>query len=329
MNNEGSHIHEGTRKRLLRSMLLIRLFEEKIVDVYPDQDMKTPVHLYIGEEAIAAGVCIHLKDEDYIFSTHRSHGHCLAKGASPESLYSEFYGRVSGCCRGKGGSMHPAFPEIGILGTSAIVGGGIPLAVGTALASSIQNNGRISVSFFGDGASEEGSFHESLNFAALKKLPVIFICENNFYATSSPLVARQANPDIYMHANGYNIPSVQINGNDVEAVWSASRDAVERARRGDGPSLIECRTYRWRAHVGPEYDWEKGCRPEKELIEWMAHCPIESYKEKLLQAGIIDEKWYNECHVETISIIENAQRSAKAASFPDSEELYKHLYNEG
>jgi pyruvate dehydrogenase E1 component alpha subunit len=309
-------------------MLLIRHFEEKIIDVYPEQDMKSPVHLSIGEEAIAAGVCAHLRDEDYIFTTHRSHGHCLAKGASPESLYSEFYGRVTGCCRGKGGSMHPVYPEIGILGTSAIVGGGIPLAVGAALASLIQNNGRISIAFFGDGASEEGSFHESLNFAALKKIPVIFICENNFYATNSPIKSRQSNPDIYKHAYGYNIPSEQIDGNDVETVWSASGEAVERARNGKGPSLLECKTYRWRGHVGPGYDWETGCRPKKELMDWMERCPIESYRNKLLQAGVIDDNWYNKCRAEIISIIENAHRAAKASPFPDPEELHKHLYNE-
>jgi len=180
MNRRAPIITSEIKRRLLEMMLRIRMFEERIIDVYPEQDMKSPVHLYIGEEAIAAGVCIHLREDDYLFTTHRSHGHCLAKGASPESLYAEFYGKANGCCRGKGGSMHPAYPEIGILGTSAIVGGGIPLAVGTALASVMQNTNRITVVFFGDGASEEGSFHESLNFAALKHLPVVFVCENNF-----------------------------------------------------------------------------------------------------------------------------------------------------
>jgi TPP-dependent pyruvate/acetoin dehydrogenase alpha subunit len=324
-----SKLSDRDRRRLMGTMLLIRLFEEKIIDVYAEQDMKSPVHLYIGEEAIAAGVCIHMNKDDYLFTTHRSHGHSLAKGAPPESLYAEFYGRVTGCCRGKGGSMHPAFPDIGILGTTAIVGGSIPLAVGTALASTIKHSGRITVTFFGDGASEEGSFHESLNFAALKKLPVVFICENNYYATSSPLSARQPNPDIHTRAAGYGIPGYQIDGNDVEAVWQTAREAVERARSGDGPSLVECCTYRWQGHVGPECDWEKGCRPREELLEWMERCPVKTYAQKLLQKGIIDDNWYTDCQARIGSMLNKAVASAKAAPFPEPHELLKHLYFEG
>ncbi len=328
MNSLSANIPEDSRRRLLEMMLLIRLFEEKIIDVYDEQDMKSPVHLCIGEEAIAAGVCIHLHKDDYVFTTHRSHGHSLAKGASPEILYAEFYGRVTGCCRGKGGSMHPAFPDIGILGTTAIVGGGIPLAVGAALAAVMQQTGRIAVVFFGDGASEEGSFHESLNFAALKKLPVVFICENNYYATSSPLSARQPNPDIYTRAAGYGIPGCQIDGNDVEAVWEASLDAVERARIGNGPSLVECRTYRWRGHVGPECDWEKGCRPQKELLTWMERCPVESFSRKLMRDGVIDENWIGDQRTMIGSVLSEAIQAAKSAPFPESDELNKHLYCE-
>ena len=225
--------------------------------------------------------------------------------------------------------MHPAFPVIGIPGTTAIVGGGIPLAVGTALASAMQHNGRIAVTFFGDGASEEGSFQESLNFAALKKLPVLFICENNYYATSSPLSARQPNPDIYTRTAGYGIPGCQIDGNDVEAVWRAAQDAVERARSGNGPTFVECCTYRWRGHVGPECDWEKGCRPKEELLEWMERCPVKTYAQKLIQAGIIDDSWYTDCRARIGSAMDRAQAAAKAAPFPKPDELLKHLYFEG
>ncbi len=329
MNSTANIIPDDNSKRLLmEKMLMIRLFEEKIINVYPEQDMKTPVHLCIGQEAIAAGVCLHLHNDDYLFTTHRSHGHSLAKGAPPEILYSEFYGRVTGCCRGKGGSMHPAFPEIGILGTTAIVGGGIPLAVGAALAAVMQKTGRIAVVFFGDGASEEGTFHESLNFAALKKLPVVFICENNYYATSSPLSSRQPNPDIYTRAAGYGIPGRQVDGNNVEAVWKAAREAVNNARAGNGPSLVECRTYRWYGHVGPEYDWKKGCRPREELLEWMERCPIESYRRELIHAGVIDETWYTDYRKKIGAVMDAAQRAAKESPFPDSNELDKHIYYE-
>jgi pyruvate dehydrogenase E1 component alpha subunit len=224
--------------------------------------------------------------------------------------------------------MHPAFPDIGILGTTAIVGGGIPLAVGAALAAVMQQTGRIAVTFFGDGASEEGSFHESLNFAALKKLPVVFICENNYYATSSPLSARQPNPDIYTRAAGYGIPSCQIDGNDVEAVWEASLDAIERARTGNGPALVECRTYRWRGHVGPECDWEKGCRPQEELLAWMERCPVESFSRKLLRDGTIDKNWIEEQREKIGSVLFGALQAAKSAPFPEPDELNKHLYYE-
>jgi pyruvate dehydrogenase E1 component alpha subunit len=329
MNSTDNTVPDDNSKRLLmEKMLMIRLFEEKIINVYPEQDMKSPVHLCVGQEAIAAGVCAHLNNDDYLFTTHRSHGHSLAKGAPPEILYSEFYGRVTGCCRGKGGSMHPAFPEIGILGTTAIVGGGIPLAVGAALAAVMQKTDRIAVVFFGDGASEEGTFHESLNFAALKKLPVVFICENNFYATSSPLSSRQPNPDIYTRAAGYGIPGCQIDGNNVEAVWKTAREAVKNARTGNGPSLLECRTYRWYGHVGPEYDWEKGCRPREELLKWMERCPIESYRRELTHTGIIDEKWYADYREKIGAVMDAAQRAAKESPFPDPKELYKHIYNE-
>jgi pyruvate dehydrogenase E1 component alpha subunit len=311
---------------LLRKMVLIRRFEEKIIEVYPAQDMKTPVHLYIGEEAIATGVCAHLRKDDYIFTTHRGHGHCLAKGSDPEKLYAEFYGRITGCSKGKGGSMHPVDPENGILGTTAIVGGGIPLAVGTALASKMKRDGRISVSFFGDGASEEGTFHESLNFAALKQLPVVFVCENNFYATTSPLSQRQPHDDVAKKARGYEIPGITVDGNSVLDVYEAAKDASCRAREGKGPSLIECKTYRWKGHVGPDCDHEKGCRPMEDLNKWMKRCPIEMYKEFVISRGLITDA---EC-MNLISEIDcEMDRSIKAAKqhpLPSKDELLKDVY---
>jgi TPP-dependent pyruvate/acetoin dehydrogenase alpha subunit len=309
-------------------MVLIRRFEEKIIEVYGRQDMKSPVHLCIGQEGVAAGVCAHLQPEDYIYTTHRGHGHCLAKGMTPQELYAEFYGRESGCCRGKGGSMHPASPGLGVPGTTAIVGGSIPLAAGAALASQMRGNGRVSVAFFGDGASEQGAFHEAMNFAALKRLPLLFVCENNYYATNSPLSARQPHPDIHRRAAGYGIPGVSLNGNDVLAVYQAAQEAVARAREGDGPTLLECKTYRWKGHVGPDCDWEKGCRPREELTDWMNRCPVESWRERLVAWGVVDQEWYRRRLEETDARLDQALQSARGSSFPDPDELYQQVYSE-
>ena len=313
--------------RLLEGMIHIRRFEELVVEVYGQQDMKSPVHLYIGEEAVAVGVCDHLRPEDYLFSTHRNHGHCLAKGMRPEELYAEFYGREAGCCRGKGGSMHSSSAAHNILGTSAIVGGGIPLAAGAALASLLRRDGRISVGFFGDGASEEGTFHESLSFAALKKLPVLFVCENNFYATASPLRARQPDPDIHRRAQGYGIPATLVDGNDVVAVWEAAGEAVARIRDGRGPQFLECRTYRWKGHVGPECDWEKGCRPREELLEWMERCPIARLRERLGREALPEERF--QAMIQAADARHRlALEYARACPFPPAEEALTQVYQE-
>jgi len=311
---------------LLAMMLRIRRFEEKIVEVYPLQDMKTPVHLCIGQEAVAAGVITHLGVDDYLTTTHRSHGHCLAKGMDPGILLAEFYGREGGCCRGKGGSMHPMSPAHGIFGTSAIVGGGIPLGVGNALAAWLRDENRISAVFFGDGASEEGSFHESLNFAALKKLPVLFVCENNLYATNSPLRQRQPNPDVHKRALGYGIPAECLDGNDVEAVHAAAGRAVAHVRAGNGPYFLEFRTYRWKGHVGPDCDYEKGCRPKDELFEWMDRCPVKLFTTRLLEAGVIDQSGIDSMVAAIDVEFEKALEWARKSPFPSPSETVQGVY---
>ncbi len=311
---------------LFRIMVYIRRFEEKIVELYPAQDMKSPVHLCIGQEAVAVAVCAHLRKEDYIFTTHRGHGHCLAKGMDSATLYAEFYGRISGCCKGRGGSMHPVDPDRGILGTTAIVGGAIPLAVGAALSSYLMKDGRVSVAFFGDGASDEGTFHESLNFASLKKLPVVFVCENNFYATNSPLSARQPHDQIYKRAQGYALPGLQVDGNDILTIYSNAKWAVERARRGDGPTLLECRTYRWKGHVGPECDYEKGCRSKEELESWMEKCPIANFKDHLVGKNILSDDDYQEMIRVIDEQLDSAIQFAKQSSYPQPDELLKYVY---
>jgi len=313
---------------LMRMMVLIRRFEEKIIEVYPVQDMKTPVHLYIGEEAIATGVCAHLNKDDYMFTTHRSHGHCLAKGSDPEMLYAEFYGRSTGCSKGKGGSMHPVDPENGILGTTAIVGGGIPLATGTALASKMKKDGKISVVFFGDGASEEGTFHESLNFASLKQLPVVFICENNSYATTSPISQRQPHDNIAKRASGYDIPAMSVDGNNVLKVYEAAREAVQRARDGRGPTLIECKTYRWKGHVGPDCDHEKGCRPMDDLNNWMERCPVATFKSFLIKNRLITDAEYTNMVEEIDREMDRSIKAARESALPGPEELLTDVYHE-
>ncbi|MDD5671170.1 MAG: thiamine pyrophosphate-dependent dehydrogenase E1 component subunit alpha, partial [Candidatus Omnitrophica bacterium] len=226
---------------LYRRMLLIREVEEKIVQVYPQQEIRCPTHLSIGQEAAASGVTTALRRDDYVFGTHRCHSHYLAKGGDLKQMFSELYGRANGCAKGKGGSMHLVDPSQGMMGSSAIVGGTIPLAAGAALAAKMQGTDRVAVAFFGDGATEEGVFHESLNFAALKKLPVIFVCENNFFATHTPLSARQVIASIADHGKIYGVPGVVVEGVNVIDVYQNAAEMVARARTGGGPSILECK----------------------------------------------------------------------------------------
>ena len=249
-----TEISTSTLMAMYITILKIRKFEERVSDLLLNNEIKCPTHLYIGQEALATGVCANLKEEDYVFSTHRSHGHYIAKGGDLKLLMAELYTKRTGCSKGKGGSMHIVAPEIGFLGSSSIVGGNLPLSVGVALASSMLKNDRVSVAFFGDGATDEGVFHESLNFASLKKLPVLFICENNLFSTHLPLFLRQPTNDIYKKVESYLIPGICVDGNNVLEVFEASRKAIERARNGGGPTLIEGKTFRWRAHVGPWLD---------------------------------------------------------------------------
>ncbi|MFC1909228.1 thiamine pyrophosphate-dependent dehydrogenase E1 component subunit alpha [Chloroflexota bacterium] len=311
------------------TMVKIRRFEERVVELYPEQEIRCPVHLCIGEEATATGVCANLKEEDYVFSTHRCHGHYIAKGGDLKALMAELYGKRTGCSKGKGGSMHLVAPEVGILGTSSIVGGNTPLAVGAALAATMQGTGRVAVAFLGDGGVDEGSFQESLNFASLKRLPVLFICENNFYAVNSPQRTRQSADNIPQRAESYMMPGVRVDGNDVIAVFKAARDAVERARKGKGPTLIECRTYRWMAHVGPNYDFESGARPKEELDEWMEKCPIKRYEEFLLNQNIISASEMMQITNEVDKEIEETVISGKDSPFPHENELLDDVFSEG
>ena len=313
-------------KKIYYYLVKIRKFEEKIIELYPQQEIRCPVHLYIGQEAIAVGLCVNLKKEDYVFSNHRNHGHLIAKGVALKPILAELYGKRTGCSRGKGGSMHMVSLERSIMGTSSIVAGGIPLAVGTALASKMKKEKRVTVVFFGDGAVDEGAFYESLNFASLKKLPVVFVCENNFYATNSPQKNRQVNPDIYKIADFFLMPGVCIDGNDVFETYKTAKKFIDRARDGSGPSLIEARTYRWKTHVGPETDIEKGFRGKKEIAEWVKKCPLEKFKEHVLKNNLLKKKNFVEVEKRVEKEIIAALDFAITSPDVQEEDLYRDVY---
>jgi pyruvate dehydrogenase E1 component alpha subunit len=307
-------------------MFLIRSFEEKIVKVYPKQKMRTPVHLCIGQEAIAAAVIRQLKKSDVVFTYHRCHGHLIAKGADPCSLMAELYGRKSGCCQGKGGSCHLADSENNVLGTSAIVGGTIPIAAGAALGMTIKKKRGVVISFLGDGAMEAGVSYESLNIASLFKLPIVFICENNFYATQTPLRKRQCADNIYQRAASFKIPSKRIDGNSVFEVYEAASQAIERAKKGQGPSFIEARTYRYKQHVGPYDDTHLGYRTRKELNYWMKRDPIKRCRKYLLSPKIMGLKKLKVLEKAIKKKVEAAHTRAKKGRLPKKEDLAKHIY---
>ena len=304
------------------------MVEETIVELYPQQEMKCPCHLYIGQEAVATGVCAALSREDYLLGTYRGHGIYLAKGGDLKALMAELYGKVTGGARGRGGSMQLIAPEVGLLCTSAIVGGTLPIGVGAALAAMFRGRGQVSAVVFGDGATEEGVFHESMNFASLKQLPVIFVCENNFYATYSHQSARQCADNIYERAAAYRMPGFRLDGNSVLEVYRATEAAVERARRGEGPTLLECRTYRWREHVGPNWDTHLGYRSEEELKEWMARCPIQTFEEALLTEGALSPDKIQHLTAELKEEIKEAVAFAQKSAFPPVSELEKWVYSE-
>jgi pyruvate dehydrogenase E1 component alpha subunit len=315
-------ISKNILKGMYITMLRIRKLEERVGDLVLEGKIKTPCHLYIGEEAVATGVCFALKKEDFIFGTHRSHGHYIAKGGDIKKLMAEIFCKKTGCSKGKGGSMHVVAPEIGLLGTPPIVAASIPIAVGTALSSVLRKNNRVSVSFFGDGATNEGVFYESLNFASLRKLPVVFVCENNFYSTHMPIVKTLADTNIAKKAEGFNMPGIRIDGNDVILVYQTAKKAVENARRGKGPTLIECQTYRWRGHVGPCDDLDKGLRSRKELDFWMKKCPIKKLENILKISNLEKERISKKIEKE----VEEAVAFAKKSPSPKKDDLAKDIF---
>jgi TPP-dependent pyruvate/acetoin dehydrogenase alpha subunit len=272
---------------LLEGMMRIRLVEEAIADKYQEQEIRCPTHLCIGQEAIAVGICDVLEATDKVFSNHRAHGHYLAKGGDLNAMIAELYGRTTGCCGGRGGSMHLIDLDAGFMGATPIVGGTVPLAVGSAWASVLQNLNQVTVVFFGDGCFEEGVMHESLNFSALHKLPIVFVCENNNFSVYTPLNFRQPNRPIHGIAKAHGLNTLVGDGNDVDLVRTLALNAVSNARSGQGPQFLELSTFRWREHCGPNFDHELNYRSSEDITTGLAQCPIERYK-KILNSDDVD-----------------------------------------
>lgn len=313
-------------RAMYRDMLRIRLFEERVAELLEEKAIRTATHLYIGQEAVAVGVCQSLRRDDQVWGNHRSHGHYLAKGGEMPALMAELHCKATGCSKGRGGSMHIFASEVGILGTVPMVAATIPVAVGAGLSNALSGSDRVSVAFFGDGATEEGLFHESLNFAALHKLPVVFVCENNLYSSHLPLRSRRPQGDLSTFAIPYGIPGVRVDGNDVLAVHAAAREAVVRARSGEGPTLLECLTYRWRGHVGPRWDLDVGIREKAELDAWMERCPVKALGHTLVAEGIAAEADLESVRAEVLAEVEASVRFANESPYPAGESVMQHVF---
>ena len=319
-----------TARRLYRELVRIRMIEEKIVELYPEQEMRCPVHLSIGQEAVPVGLCAHLRKDDQVMSTHRGHAHYLAKGGDLRRMYAEFDGKETGCDSGRGGSMHLLDLEAGFLGSVPIVGSTIPIAVGAAWASQLRGETeRVTVVFFGEGATEEGVFYESINFASLKQLPVLFVCENNQYSVYSPMNVRQpAGVPVREKATAHGVPVLHGDGNDLQAVYALSRQAVAHVRSGKGPMFVEFDTYRWREHCGPNYDNTIGYRTEEEFQLWRKRCPVDAFEALVTAAGVMTATDVAGVRQEIQAEIESAVAFAKTSPFPAATEASRFTYAE-
>ena len=308
------------------TMARIRAFEFKALKLFEENKLRGSVHLYIGEEAVASTVCARLTNDDYIASTHRGHGHCIAKGARLDMAMAELMGKATGYCKGRSGSMHIADFTQGNLGANAIVGGGIPIAVGAALSAKMQKQDRVAVSFFGDGASNEGTFHESMNMASVWKLPIIFICENNGYGISVPTWQSTSVKDISVRGMAYDMPGETVDGNDVEAIDAAFERALKRARAGEGPSIIECKTYRWQGHHVGDPAVYRERRDKNEKATWMERCPIENFKKEAIASKLISKAAFEKLEAEVEAEVQAAVQFAKDSPYPDVSEAFTDLF---
>ena len=320
-------ITNDVQKLMLERMWTIRNFEEKVMEVHEAGEFVGAAHPYIGEEAVAVGVCLALKDTDYIAGNHRSHGHPLAKGGSVKKAMAELYGRVDGYCKGKGGSMHLADFSVGILGESGIVASSVPVATGAGLASKISKNNFVSVVFFGDGASNQGACHESMNLASIWKLPVIFVCENNQFAITTSYQNSVAVENVSDRAQAYNMPGILVDGQNVEAMYEATTEAVKRARNGEGPTLIEGLTYRFEEHsLGLGRVRRGEYRTSEEISKWRERDPIGIHSQKLVARGVLSEDEINKIESDSKKEIEEAVEFARNSKFPEPEELFEDMW---
>ena len=310
-------------KDMYRTMVRIRCFEERVAREFAAGNIPGVIHLYIGQEAIAVGAMANLRADDYILSTHRGHGHLIAKGGKTDRMMAELYARRTGYNKGKGGSMHIAHVDIGMLGAMGIVGSGIPIATGAALSAKMRGTDQVAICFFGDGAANTMRFHEGINLGAIWELPVIYLCENNLYAVSIPQSYAMKIPDIADRAAAYGIPGVVVDGMDVIAVYEVVGEVVARARRGEGPTLVECKTYRYRGHFEGDPQVYK---PKAEVEEWMKKDPLPRFKKQLIEMGVLTEKEAGEIDQEMVEEMDKAVKFAEESPFPDPEETLEDVY---
>ena len=324
-----AEIGKDTLLKMYRTMQTIRQFEERLRDLFKEGKVPGFVHVSIGEEATPTGVCAALTDRDYITSTHRGHGHLIAKGGKLKPMMAEIFGKKTGYCKGKGGSMHIADFSIGILGANGIVGAGLPIATGAALAAKIRGSGEVAACFFGDGASNEGTFHESLNIASSWKLPVVFVCENNLYGEFTPGKDVTSVKDIADRARGHDMPGVVVNGNDVVEVHETMLQAVERARKGEGPTLIECKTYRWEGHVVGEEAFlgKRGYRSQEEIAEWKKRCPLATFERRFLEARMFTQAEFDAVKAAVKGEVDEAVSFAIESPLPKPEEALEDMFS--
>jgi len=320
-----TNIHMPELLKMYTTMVRIRMFEERVADLVETGEIKTPCHLCIGQEAVASGVCAALQVADTIWGGHRSHGHYLAKGGDMARSMAEIFGKMTGCSGGRGGSQHLAAPEVGIFGTVPIVAATVPLAVGAALAFKLRGQSAVSVAFFGDGCMEEGHVHESLNLASLYSLPVVFVCENNLYASHLRLMERRRLDNIHEVGRFYGIPSEVADGNDVMAVREAGERAVERARSGSGPTFLEFRTFRWRGHVGPSWDMDVGVKRRDELKNWLLKDPIARARQMLTEIGT-SHTTFEEIERKAKNEVDEAVAFARISPSPGAEDILAHVF---
>lgn len=318
-------ISNETLLDLHKRMVRIRHFEETAGKMMEDGKIPGALHLYVGEEAVASGVMAHLSNEDQITSTHRGHGHLIAKGGEFDRMFAELFGRATGYCKGKGGSMHISNMDLGMLGANGIVGGGPPIAMGAAFSNKYRKTNNVACCFFGDGASNEGSFHEAANMAALYKLPAIFVCENNGYGEYTPQANHQAIVDVADRAPGYGMPGVVVDGMDVIAVYEAAGEAIARARAGEGPTLLECKTYRYFDHVGVR-GMGLTYRTDEEVEEWKKKDPIDQFEARLAEQDVLSTQAAQAVHDEIKAQIDAAIKFAEESPYPEPDAILEDVY---